>query len=610
LEGVFSGAGWNVIKVIWGSYWDPLLAKDTKGLLRQRMEEALDGDYQGYKAHGGAYTREHFFGKYPELKEMVATMSDQDIWRLNRGGHDPHKIFAAYAAAMAHEGQPTVILAKTVKGYGMGEAGEAQNITHQQKKMDTDSIRDFRDRFNVPIADEDLDEVPYFLPADDSPEMQYLKERRAALGGSLPRRDYYDPEPLPTPDLSKFESITKDSGDREMSTTMAFVRTLSVLLRDKTLSSRIVPILCDEARTFGMEGMFRQLGIYSSVGQLYEPQDSDQLLYYKEDRKGQILQEGITEAGAMSSWIAAATSYSSTGIQMIPFYIYYSMFGFQRIGDLAWAAGDMRARGFLLGATSGRTTLNGEGLQHEDGHSHLLAGAIPNCVSYDPTYAYEVVVLLADGMRRMYAEQEDVFYYITLTNENYPQPGLPDGAEEGIRKGLYRLKEGGKGKLRAQLLGSGTILRECLAAADLLAADFDIHCDVWSATSFNELRREGVATTRHNRLNPAGKPQKTYVAQCLDDTAGPVIAATDYVRAYADQIREFVPRDYHVLGTDGFGRSDTRAQLRAFFEVDRYHVAYTTVHALHAAGEVPKRTLTAARKKYAIDGDKPNPVTV
>ncbi|MFK7955278.1 MAG: pyruvate dehydrogenase (acetyl-transferring), homodimeric type [Lysobacterales bacterium] len=610
LEGVFRGAGWNVIKVIWGSYWDPLLAKDTQGLLRQRMEEALDGDYQNYKAHGGAYTREHFFGKYPELKEMVSTMSDEDIWRLNRGGHDPHKIFAAYAQAVSHEGQPTVILAKTVKGYGMGEAGEAQNTTHQQKKMDIDSIRGFRDRFNVPIADDKLEELPYYMPPEDSPELRYMRERRAALGGSLPRRDYFDPKPLKVPGMKPFEALTKDSGEREMSTTMAFVRYLSILLRDKTLAPHIVPILCDEARTFGMEGMFRQLGIYSSVGQLYKPEDSDQLLFYKEDIKGQILQEGITEAGAMSSWIAAATAYASTGIQMIPFYIYYSMFGFQRIGDLAWAAGDMRARGFLLGATSGRTTLNGEGLQHEDGHSHLLAGAVPNCISYDPTFSYEVVVIINEGMRRMYGEQEDVFYYITLTNENYHQPEMPEGAEEGIRKGLYRLQKGGKGELRAQLMGSGTILRESVAAAEMLAQDFDVQCDVWSATSMNELRREGVDVARRNRLNPAAKPDLSYVETCLSQSSGPVIAATDYVRAYADQIREFVPHSYHVLGTDGFGRSDTRPKLREFFEVNRNHIAYTTMYALYRDGKVQKRSLTAAQKKYGIDADKPNPVTV
>ncbi|MEM1090900.1 MAG: pyruvate dehydrogenase (acetyl-transferring), homodimeric type [Pseudomonadota bacterium] len=610
LEGVFRGAGWNVIKVIWGSYWDPLLAKDTKGLLRQRMEEALDGDYQNYKAHGGAYTRENFFGKYPELKEMVSTMSDEDIWRLNRGGHDPHKIYAAYAAAVAHKGQPTVILAKTVKGYGMGLAGEAQNTTHQQKKMDVDSIREFRDRFNVPIADEQLEELPYYMPAEDSPELKYMRERRAALGGSLPRRDYYQSDPLPVPNLKPFDALLKDSGEREMSTTMAFVRYLSILLRDKTLAPRIVPILCDEARTFGMEGMFRQLGIYSSVGQLYQPEDSDQLLFYKEDVKGQILQEGITEAGAISSWIAAATAYASTGIQMIPFYIYYSMFGFQRVGDLAWAAGDLRARGFLLGGTSGRTTLNGEGLQHEDGHSHLLAGTIPNCVSYDPTFAYEVVVILNEGMRRMYAEQEDVFFYVTLMNENYPQPAMPEGAEEGIRRGLYRIREGGKAELRAQLLGSGTILRESIAAADMLAADFDVECDVWSATSLNELGREGASVARHNRLHPSTKPKQSYVESCLADTEGPVIAATDYVRAYADQIREFVPRSYHVLGTDGFGRSDTRPKLREFFEVNRNHIAYTTIYALYRDGKVTKRTLNAAQKKYDIDSAKPDPVTV
>ncbi len=609
LEGVFRGAGWNVIKVIWGSYWDPLLAKDTKGLLRKRMEEAVDGDYQAYKAKDGAYVREHFFGKYPELKEMVSNMSDEDIWRLNRGGHDPHKIFAAYEEAVSSDDRPTVILAKTVKGYGMGSSGEAQNITHQQKKLDDDAVKAFRDRFNIPIPDDQLAEVPYYKPDPDSPEIKYMQERREALGGSFPRR-VVNVDPLPVPEIGAFEAITKASGERQYSTTMAFVRALSVLLRDKVLGERIVPIVADEARTFGMEGLFRQLGIYSSCGQLYEPMDSDQLLYYREDKKGQVLQEGITEAGAFSSWLAAATSYANNDIQMIPFFIFYSMFGFQRIGDLAWAAGDMRARGFLLGATSGRTTLNGEGLQHEDGHSHILAGAIPNCVAYDPTFAYELAVIMQDGLRRMVAEQEDVFYYITVMNENYTHPELPKDAEEGIKKGLYLWRKGGRKKVKAQLMGSGVILREVIAAADMLAEDFGVACDIWSATSFTELRRDAAEVTRENRLNPTKKPKQSWVEKHLSGAAGPFIAATDYVRAFADQIREWIPGDYYVLGTDGFGRSDTREALREFFEVDRNYVAYTTVYALVERGDLPKKALNDAKKKYGIDGDKPNPVNV
>ena len=602
LEGVFRGAGWNVIKVIWGSYWDPLLAKDTKGLLRQRMEEAVDGDYQKYKAMGGKYVRDHFFGKYDELKAMVANMSDQDIWRLNRGGHDPHKMYAAYAQAMAETDRPTVILAKTVKGYGMGHAGEAQNAAHQQKKMDTDAIRAFRDRFNIPIPDDQLEEVPYYRPAEDSEEIQYLQERRKSLGGYLPARKPSTTS-LPVPDLEAFKALLEDSGDRENSTTMAFVRALQTIIRDKKIGKHVVPIVADEARTFGMEGMFRQLAIYAAEGQKYEPVDSDQLLYYREDQKGQILQEGITEAGAFSSWIAAATSYANSGVPMIPFYIFYSMFGFQRIGDLAWAAGDMRARGFLLGATAGRTTLNGEGLQHEDGHSHLLAGAIPNCVAYDPTFAYEVAVIVQDGMRRMVAECEDVFYYITVMNENYHHPALPEGAEDGIRKGLYQLKasELKKPKAHAQLMGSGTILMEVIEAAKMLEKDFGVACDLWSATSFTELRKEAMETARVNRLNPSKKAKETYVASCLNGAKGPVIAATDYVRAFADQIREYISQDYHVLGTDGFGRSDTRPKLREFFEVDRYHVAYTTIYALVQAGDLPKKAATDALKKYEIN---------
>jgi pyruvate dehydrogenase E1 component len=584
LESVFRGARWSVLKVIWGSYWDPLFAKDKDGLLRKRMEEARDGDYQAYKAKGGAYTREHFFGKYPELKEMVASMSDRDIWRLNRGGHDPHKIYAAYSEAMKPRERPIVILAKTVKGYGMGGAGEAQNITHQQKKMDIDSIRQFRDRFSVPITDEEIEKVPYYHPGKESPEIQYMLEQRKKLGGFLPQR-HTQFDALTIPELQVFEPLLKATGDREISTTMVFVRALAMLLRDQSLASRIVPIVADEARTFGMEGMFRQLGIYSSVGQLYTPMDSDQLMFYKEDKKGQILQEGITEAGGMSSWIAAATSYASNGVPMIPFFIFYSMFGFQRVGDLTWAAGDMRAKGFLIGGTAGRTTLNGEGLQHEDGNSHMIAGMVPNCVSYDPTFSYELAVILQDGLRRMYEQKEDIYYYITVMNENYPHPDMPPGAEDGIRKGLYLLKQGPDGGCKVQLMASGTILREAIAAASILEQDFAVMADIWSATSFTELRRNGVECSRWNRLNPEKEPQMPWLTQCLLDRQGPVIAASDYVRAFADQVRGFLPQeDYIVLGTDGYGRSDTREKLRLFFEVDRFNIAYAALYALYRKG--------------------------
>jgi pyruvate dehydrogenase E1 component len=611
LEADFRGAGWNVIKVIWGSYWDPLLAKDKNGLLLKRMEEAVDGEYQTFKSKDGAYVRKHFFGKYPELLEMVANMSDDDIWRLNRGGHDPHKMYAAYAAAVKHQGQPTVILAKTIKGYGMGEAGEGQNITHQQKKMGTTSIRSFRDRFNIPIPDDKLEEVPLYKPADDSPEMRYLKERVAAMGGPLPQRRR-KAGPLEVPELAAFDALLKSSEDREMSTTMAFVRILNTIIRDKKIGKFVVPIVPDESRTFGMEGMFRQLGIYSSVGQLYKPEDADQLMYYKEDKQGQVLQEGINEAGGLCSWIAAGTAYSTHGISMIPFYIFYSMFGFQRVGDLIWAAGDSRTRGFLLGGTAGRTTLNGEGLQHEDGHSHLLAATVPNCLSYDPTFAYEVAVIVQDGMRRMYKEQQDVFYYITVMNENYTHPAMPAGAEPGILKGMYLFSEGAgdKKKPRVQLLGSGTILREVIAAADLLKNDFGVAADIWSCPSFNELRREGLEVDRWNLLHPEEKQRKSYVEQCLEGRMGPAIAATDYMKAFADQIRPFVKRNYRVLGTDGFGRSDFRKQLRKFFEVDRYYVSVAALKALAEEGTVPASTVAQAIKKYGIDPNKPYPPSV
>jgi pyruvate dehydrogenase E1 component len=609
LEGIFRGAGWNVIKVIWGSAWDPLIANDASGILLKRMEEAVDGEYQDFKSKDGAYVREHFFGKYPELREMVAGMSDDEIWALNRGGHDPVKVYNAYAAAVRHTGQPTVILAKTVKGYGMGEAGEGQNITHQQKKMAEAALRGFRDRFSIELPDERLLDYPYLRPEDGSAEATYLKERRQALGGSIPERRQRS-ESLEVPELSAFGGQLGGTPGREISTTMAFVRILNSLLRDKQIGKRVVPIVPDESRTFGMEGMFRQYGIFSQVGQLYRPQDADQLMYYKEDKSGQMLQEGINEAGGMSSWIAAATSYSTNNLPMVPFYIYYSMFGFQRFGDLAWAAGDMRARGFLLGGTAGRTTLNGEGLQHEDGHSHLLAATIPNCVTYDPTWAYEVAVIVQDGLRRMLADQEDVYYYITLMNENYEHPAMPEGVEEGIRKGLYLFRKGParRGKRpRVQLLGSGTILREVIAGADLLAEDWGVTADIWSAPSFNELRREGLRTERWNRLHPAQEPRRSYVETCLAGQTGPVIAATDYIKAYADQIRPFVPGRYTVLGTDGFGRSDYRRALRSFFEVDRHHVAVAALYSLAQEGAVPAGKVADAIKKYGIDPEKPDP---
>jgi pyruvate dehydrogenase E1 component len=609
LESDFRGSGWNVLKVIWGSYWDPLLAMDKDGLLKKRMEECVDGEYQNFKAKGGAYTREHFFGKYPELKEMVAAMSDQDIWRLNRGGHDPHKVYAAYHSAVNHKGQPTVILAKTVKGYGMGEAGEGQNITHQQKSMDLSSLKAFRDRFDLPITDEQVESLSFYKPAADSPEMVYMAERRAAMGGSVPARRRKGND-LVVPELSAFENMLVSTGEREISTTMAFVRILSTLVRDKQLGKYIVPIVPDEARTFGMEGMFRQLGIYASQGQLYEPMDSDQVMYYKESKDGQILEEGINEAGSFSSWIAAATSYSVSGVQMIPFYIFYSMFGFQRIGDLAWAAGDSRARGFLLGATAGRTTLNGEGLQHEDGHSHLMSATIPNCLSYDPTFAYELAVIIQEGMRRMVQNQEDVYYYITLMNENYTHPDMPKGTEAGILKGIYNFsKSKAKGE-KVQLMGSGVILREVITAAAMLEKDWGVSADVWSVTSFNELRRDGLDAERWNMLNPE-KPQRlSYVAEAMKGAQGPTIASTDYMKSFAEQIAAFVPGKFVALGTDGYGRSDSREALRSFFEVDRYYVVVAALKALADEGKLPASKVSEAIKKYKLDANKPNPTTV
>ncbi|MGF1615570.1 MAG: pyruvate dehydrogenase (acetyl-transferring), homodimeric type [Gammaproteobacteria bacterium] len=613
LESDFRGAGWNVIKVIWGSYWDPLFLRDTKGLLLRAMEETVDGEFQNYKAKGGAYTREHFFGKYPELKQLVSNLTDEDIWRLNRGGHDPHKVYAAYAAAVAHQGQPTVILAKTVKGYGMGEAGEGQNITHQQKKMGEEALKAFRDRFQIPIPDEAIGAAPLYRPPDDSPEMKYLQERRTALGGYLPARRVTT-KPLQIPPLEAFGPQLKDTGEREISTTMAFVRLLTALIRDKQIGRHVVPIVADEARTFGMEGMFRQLGIYSSKGQLYEPEDADQLMVYREATSGQILEEGITEAGSTCSFIAAGTAYANHGVHMIPFYIFYSMFGFQRVGDLLYAAGDHRARGFLIGGTAGRTTLAGEGLQHQDGHSHLLAATHPRCVAYDPTFSYELAVIVQDGLRRMYEAQESVYYYITVMNENYSHPAMPAGVETGIVKGMYRVREGAppskRRKLRVQLLGSGTLLREVLAAAELLETDYPIGADVWSVTSFNELRREGIEVERWNLLHPEQPARQSYVERCLREYKGPIVAATDYMRLFADQIRPFVPGRYVVLGTDGFGRSDTRTRLRKFFEVNRYYVAVAALKALADEGELEATTVAEAIRRYGIDPEKPNPATV
>jgi pyruvate dehydrogenase E1 component len=616
LEGIFRGAGWNVIKVIWGTGWDRLIAADKTGLLLKRMEEAVDGEYQDFKSKNGAYVRQHFFGKYPELLDLVADMSDDDIWALNRGGHDAQKVYAAYHAAVNHIDRPTVILAKTVKGYGMGEAGEGQNITHQQKKMGETVLRAFRDRFRIDVPDERIPEVPFLPLTDGSKEHAYLHQRRTALGGYLPVRRRRSTESLQVPPLSAFEAQLKGTGDREISTTMAFVRILTTLLRDKQIGKRVVPIVPDESRTFGMENLFRQFGIFSQVGQLYQPEDANQLMFYKEDKSGQLLQEGINEPGAMSSWIAAATSYSTNDTPMIPFYIYYSMFGFQRIGDLAWAAGDMRSRGFLLGGTAGRTTLNGEGLQHEDGHSHVMSATIPNCVSYDPTFGYEVAVIVADGLRRMYAEQEDVFYYITVMNENYQHPGMPDDREDevrdGIVKGMYLFREGKASKKsapRVQLLGSGTILNEVIAAADLLEQDWNVAADVWSAPSFTELGREGMATERWNMLHPTEERRQSFVeAQLAGRPDGPAIAATDYIRAFAEQIRPYVNRRYRVLGTDGFGRSDYRRKLREHFEVDRHFVTVAALTELAAEGAVPADTVAEAIKKYGVNPDKPDPV--
>jgi pyruvate dehydrogenase E1 component len=610
LEGTFRGAGWNVIKVIWGSLWDPLIAQDRSGKLLEAFNETVDGEYQSYKAKGGKYTRENFFGKYEATRKLVETMSDEDIARLNRGGHDPHKIYAAYDAASRHEGSPTVILAKTIKGYGMGEAGEGQNITHQQKKMGEEALRAFRDRFRIPISDDKIAEAPFYKPAGDSPEIRYLNERRAKLGGALPSRRPVKAA-LAIPELSAFEKITAGTGEREISTTMAFVQLLQTLCRDKNVGRLVVPIIPDEARTFGMESMFRSLGIYSNVGQKYKPEDADQLAFYKEDVKGQILEEGITEAGSMSSWIAAATSYANHGQALLPFYIFYSMFGFQRVGDLCWAAGDARARGFLLGATAGRTTINGEGLQHEDGHSHVMSATVPNCRSYDPAYAYELAVIIQHGLREMYVENKDHYYYLSVYNENYTHPPMPEGVEDGIIKGLYKLRGTEKpGNAHVQLIGSGAILREVEAAAALLAEEWDVTSDLWSAPSFTELAREGRAVERWNLLHPTADARTSYVEQCFDGAKGPVIASTDWVRAYAEQIRPYVPGDYHVLGTDGFGRSDNRPALRDFFEIDRRWIVVTALKALATRKLIAADRVAQAIKIYGIQPDRSAPWTV
>ncbi len=610
LEGDFRGAGWNVIKLIWGSYWDPLLMRDTKGLLKRRMEEAVDGEFQAFKAKGGAYTREHFFGKYDDLRAMVSNMTDEDIWRLNRGGHDPHKVYAAYASAIKHSGQPTVILAKTVKGYGMGEAGEGQNITHQQKKLGEESLISFRDRFRIPLTDEEVASAPFYKPPEDSPEIQYMRKQREKLGGSLPVRRS-NAGSLKIPELNIFSGQLKGTGDREISTTMGFVRILTSLIRDKEIGRNVVPIVPDESRTFGMEGMFRQLGIYSPLGQLYKPEDADQLMFYRESKEGQVLQEGINEAGAMCSWIAAGTTGSNHSVNMIPFYIFYSMFGFQRVGDLAWAAADIQARGFLIGGTAGRTTLAGEGLQHQDGHSHILASTIPTCISYDPTFVYELAVIIHDGLRRMYQDGESIYYYITCMNENYTHPTMPEGVEERIVKGMYLFQRSpSRRKTRVQLLGSGTILREAIAAAEILEEKYSVAADVWSVTSFNELAREGHSADRASRLHPDEERRKSYVEKCLENSVGPIVAATDYMQIYADQIRRFVPRNYHVLGTDGFGRSDTRVNLRKFFEVNRNHIVATALNALKEEGQMSAKKVNQAYQDLEIDSDKPDPLMV
>jgi len=610
LEGIFRGAGWNVIKVIWGSYWDPLLAKDKSGLLVKRMNECVDGEYQAFKAKGGAYVREKFFGKYPELKNLVSSMTDRDIWRLNRGGHDPHKVYAAYDAAIKTKDKPTVILAKTIKGYGMGKSGESTNITHQQKKLGEEDLLYYRDRFDIPLTDKQVKNIEFYKPDEKSEEIKYIKERRMKLGGNLPERTSYA-KPIKKPEKDIFENMLQSSGSHEMSTTMALVRMLTNLLRDKNIAPRLVPIIPDEARTFGMEGFFQKIGIYAHEGQKYEPVDSEQLSSYKEDRKGQVLEEGITESGAMSSWIAAGTAYTNHDIEMIPIYLFYSMFGFQRVMDFAWAAGDAQTRGFLIGATSGRTTLAGEGLQHQDGHSHLLASTIPNCVSYDPTFSYELAIILREGLKRMHDNQENVFYYITVMNENYKHPKIPYDCQKGILKGMYLFKEfKNKGKIRIQLLGCGTILREMIAAAEILSKDYNIDSDVWSVTSFNELRKDGMEVERKNLLNPTEKPEKPYIEKCLGKREGIIIAASDYIRSYSDQVRPYISKPFYSFGTDGYGRSDSRKKLRKFFEVDKEHIVTYALSALSKEQLISSKYAKEAMKKYKIDKNKPIPIVL
>ena len=610
LEGIFRGAGWNVIKVIWGSYWDPLLAKDKTGLLIKRMNECVDGEYQAFKAKGGAYVREKFFGKYPELKDLVSTMTDNDVWRLNRGGHDPHKVYAAYDAAIKTKGQPTVILAKTIKGYGMGKSGESTNITHQQKKLGEEDLLYYRDRFDIPLTDKQVKNVEFYKPDEKSEEIKYLKERRMRLGGNIPERTSYA-KSIKSPSKDIFENMLKSSGDREMSTTMALVRMLTSLLRDKNIAPKLVPIIPDEARTFGMEGFFQKIGIYAHEGQKYEPVDSEQLSFYREDKKGQVLEEGITEAGAMSSWIAAGTAYTNHDLEMIPVYLFYSMFGFQRVMDLAWSAGDAQTRGFLIGATSGRTTLAGEGLQHQDGHSHLLASAIPNCVSYDPTFSYELAIILREGLRRMHDNQENIFYYLTVMNENYKHPKMPKDCEKDILKGMYLFKEfNNKGKSKIQLLGCGAILREIIAAAEILNKEYNIDSDIWSVTSFNELRKNGMDIERKNLLNPGTKPEKSHVEKCLEKREGPIVAASDYIRSYSDQIRPYISKPFYSFGTDGYGRSDGRKKLRNFFEVDKEYIVTYALSALAKEQLISSKYAEEAMKKYKIDKDKPIPTVL
>ncbi len=609
LEAIFRGAGWNVIKVVWGSDWDPLLAKDKEGKLVKRMGEVVDGQYQKYSVESGEYIREHFFGADEDVLDMVKNLSNEQLKKMKRGGHDPEKVYAAFKAAVEHKGSPTVVLAKTIKGYGLGESGEGRNITHQQKKLNEEEMKEFRSRFGIPISDEEIPSAPFYRPGEDSPEMKYLKERREELGGFLPLRNT-NIRPIKTPPEDIFEEFYKGTEGREVSTTMVFVRILAKLLKDKEVGQLIVPIVPDEARTFGMEALFRQVGIYSHAGQLYEPVDKESLLYYKEAQDGQILEEGITEAGSMASFIAAGTAYATHGINMIPFFIYYSMFGFQRMGDLVWAAGDMQCKGFMIGGTAGRTTLNGEGLQHQDGNSHLLAYTIPNLITYDPAFAYEIAVIVRDGIKRMYEDQERVFYYLTVMNENYPMPPMPKGAKEGIVKGMYKFKSSTKkqAKLKAQLFGSGTIMNEILKAQELLEEEFKIAADVWSVTSYKELRRDALDIERWNMLHPTEKPKVPYITQQLKNEKGVFVAASDYVKALPDSIAKWVPGTLMSLGTDGFGRSEGRAELRDFFEVDAKHIVIAVLYGLAKEDKIKMNAVEKAIKQLDVDPGKPNPV--